>query len=549
MIHFHSYKTILTASMLFAGAIAMDAQTVQDALRFSDANYYGTARSVAMGNAFTALGGDLGSVNINPAGSAVNSFSQITVTPNISFSVSNASYLAEPSLKNKYGPAFKNNDTRFTMPNLGVMINFNTGNRRGLKTVSVGFISNATSNYLDNTSAHGNNSETTFAGSLAARATGLPFGGLNNSNAYDSYDWLSVVGLQSGMIANYGDYDSDYIGATEKLYDDNTIQLADVVDQRYGRQSRGNKYDMVFNAGFNFSDRVFLGANIGIISLDYRMDQYFKEYAVNPDNFDIDYDDGNGGITTTYFDGLRYRYSYDANGTGVYAKFGVIAVPVKNLRLGAAIQTPTAIRLREHWQHAGDTYFTNSSFNASATSPRGNYEYKLVSPFRFNVGAAYTFGQYGLISADYEMCDYSGMKFKETETNDNSGFDSVNDEIREYTGAAHSLRIGAEVRPAPFFAIRAGYNLTTSGERYYDEYGSKKVPAANRQSFAIGFGFSSKGAFFADLALKHTVFPKEYIYPYDDYIFDDSGNVLSMTPEILNKKRLWDVALTIGFRF
>ena len=34
-------------------------QTVGDALRFSDQNYYGTARSIAMGNAFTALGGDL----------------------------------------------------------------------------------------------------------------------------------------------------------------------------------------------------------------------------------------------------------------------------------------------------------------------------------------------------------------------------------------------------------------------------------------------------------------------------------------------------------
>ena len=74
----------ITATILSAAALSSmwtaSAQTVGDALRFSDNNYYGTARTIAMGNAFTALGGDLGSVSINPAGSAVNSFSQVTIT-------------------------------------------------------------------------------------------------------------------------------------------------------------------------------------------------------------------------------------------------------------------------------------------------------------------------------------------------------------------------------------------------------------------------------------------------------------------------------------
>ena len=88
----------------------------------------------------------------------------------------------------------------------------------------------------------------------------------------------------------------------------------------------------------------------------------------------------------------------------------------------------------------------------------------------------------------------------------------------------------------------------TSGERYYDDYGTKKAPSANRHSVAAGLGYSSKGSFFADLAFRGTLYPKEYIYPYDDYIFD-GNNVLSYTPEILNKKKVWDVVLTIGFRF
>lgn len=70
-------KTAITILLSLASVAAGYAQTAYDALMFSENNYEGTARSVAMGNAFTALGGDLGAVTINPAGSAVANYSQI----------------------------------------------------------------------------------------------------------------------------------------------------------------------------------------------------------------------------------------------------------------------------------------------------------------------------------------------------------------------------------------------------------------------------------------------------------------------------------------
>ena len=547
--------TFILAMAALSSIWNANGQTVGDALRFSDQNYYGTARSIAMGNAFTALGGDLGSVNINPAGSAVNSFSQVTITPGVSISGSRAQYLGEPSINDKYGPAYKNSSARFTVPNVGVMINYDTRRRSGLKNVTFGFVANGSYNYVDNTSAAGRNGETTFAGSIAAGATGLPLNGLDSgSSAYDNYNWLSVVGLQSGMISAYGDKTDEYVGITESIYESTDgygnkvydIRLSDVLDQRYGRVASGSKYDMVFNLGFNVSDRFFIGANLGLISWDYNMDQYFKESAVDPSNFGITFSNGN----TAFFDGLRYKYSYDAIGSGVYGKFGVIAVPVQGLRVGAAIQTPTSTRIKEHWKHAGDTYFTDSHYNASAQSPQGEYTYKLVSPFRFNVGAAYTFGNIGLVSADYEMCNYSSMRYREVDTNDNSAFEGTNRDIADYAGASHMLRIGAEIRPVASLAVRAGYNLTTTGERQLDEFGKKQMPKnADRHAVSAGLGFSSKGSFFADLAVRGNFLNREYIYPYADYIFDGAGNTVSLTPEILNRKSLWDVVLTFGFRF
>ena len=151
-----------TIAILLLAAFAADAgaQTVADALRFSDNNYYGTARSISMGNAFTALGGDLGSISLNPAGSAVNNFSQATLTPNISIISSSAKYNAMPSIADMFGPATKNNTARFTMPNVGTIINMNTGNKIGLKSISFGIVANASANYLDDVAASGRNAST-----------------------------------------------------------------------------------------------------------------------------------------------------------------------------------------------------------------------------------------------------------------------------------------------------------------------------------------------------------------------------------------------------
>ena len=64
-------KSILALSVLAAYSVCATAQNMYDAINISRNDYFGTARTVALGNAVTALGGDLGTISINPAGSAV----------------------------------------------------------------------------------------------------------------------------------------------------------------------------------------------------------------------------------------------------------------------------------------------------------------------------------------------------------------------------------------------------------------------------------------------------------------------------------------------
>ena len=544
-------KLAITLSLLGV-VLSAGAQTMYDALKFSENNYFGTARTLAMGNAFTALGGDLGSININPAGSAVAGYSQFTLTPSISLSASSSqgTVLSGESLPFCFENNIKSNSTKFLMPNIGVTLDFDTHRTSGIKNITVGFIANVTNDFNGSILAKGTNSNTSYAGAMAAGAIGLDNSIFSGNDPYGDpgIPWSTILAWDAHIIDPLDTKPDEYVGTTENWYLDNGIYntaLGAPLEQTYGRISSGSKYDYVLNVGANISDFIYIGANLGITSLAYSSDDYIREVSTDSDMFQ------------TGFESLKVQNKYNATGTGVYGKFGILATPFGGLRIGAAIQTPTALYMNERWQSAAQTYFANAQNNSSAQTPEGEYSYRLTSPFRFNVGAAYTFGQYGVISADYEMTDYKGMRFSARGTNDNSAFDFVNDQIKGYItdpwtsfmGISHQLRVGAEVKPLPEFAVRAGYGLTTSPERFYDDMGNTENVNANSHRFSFGLGYSSKGSFFADLACSALKYSNEYIRPYSDYIFDDKGNVAILSPEINARKILWNIAMTIGFRF
>ena len=536
-------KTFLTIALVIA-AISTQAQTIYDALLFSERNEEGTARTIAMGNAFTALGGDLGSIGLNPAGSAVANYSQFALTPALSV-VTNTAQGASP-YADGYLPYFekeyKNTASHFSIPNLGITFNWETGRSYGLKNVTFGFVVNRANSWNEDVFAAGRNSTTSYMGAMAVEATelGLLGNNLNMSNAYDYDHWKYVVGYQSGMISTFGNRNDQFVGASEILFDKNgntEIALGGPLDQTYGRRVRGSKNDYLINLGFNISDFLYIGANVGITSMNYEFDEYFKEAAVDPSNFVIELQDGR----TIYFDQMKYKYSYSANNSGVYGKLGFILTPGGGFRIGAAIQTPTATSVNEYWQMSGETTYTDNGFNASASSPQGEDYYRFSEPWRANFGLAYTMGRFGALSIDYELCDYSAMKFKRDGFDDGREyFLDLNDEIKSTFGYSQMLRAGLELKPTENFAIRAGYGLTTAPELI-------ELPATQNASF--GLGFSSDRSFFADIACRYAFAADEYFMPYNDYMYDAEGYVTDFAPEIRNTKNAWKVLLTLGWRF
>lgn len=582
-------RKIALAALFSLAAVTVGAQTLSDALTFSENDYYGTARSIALGNAMTALGGDLGSVGINPAGSAIAPYSQFTITPGLTLMGTNAGY--STGAQEDYRNWTTTDRTKFTVPNIAASAVFDTYQTSGLKSFTLSWISNTTRQYLNDFGTGGVNGDTSFLGSLAAGAFGYKPEDLmyqeddHGKTIYDPYfdstiPWNYIAGYRGGMFTEaYDEFGNPvvdengnhtYIGTTEGMFENAEglpeIKTLGELDQYSRVESYGSKSDIIMNMGMNFSDKFFLGFNLGLPVSTYHYNEYFRETAVNPDEFQVEYADG----VTTNFTYSSYNYSQTTDIAGVYGKVGVIWLPFEGLRLGAAIQTPTLYNIEDTWCVDASTSFQDRMYNTSEATPYNEYSYNLTTPWRFNAGAAFTFAGRGLISADIDVVNYKSMKF--TSMDRYVSYDPFyveNSVNRNFAGLQYYGRFGAELRLIPEIAIRAGYTFKTSPQYYrFDKYGDKFTAAdymyffdefesgsdylEGREAYpdvvstySLGFGYSSEGSFFADVAFRLTRYPASYFNPYSDYVTGGTDYL----PQVACTRNLTDMVLTLGWRF
>ena len=555
-------RIFIASALLLALAAPLGAQSLEDAYRFGGLDYTGTARSMALGGAMGAIGCDLGSIGINPAGSAVAGYSQFTITPSLSQALSNSSYALTPS--DAFGKAQAGKRNSFALPNIGASARYDSYFGSALKSFTLAFVVNSTYDYNSYSNAGGYNDRTSKFAEMASAAGGIPKDYLSSSSFYNDSNyynyWDVAMGYDVGLINSYGD--SDYVGCTEVLTDLGTHYVPGELLQKSSRTTAGSKNDIIMNMAFNFKDRLYLGINLGLPVIDYSSAETLSEVSVQPELFPILFNLENGGTRTTYFSNAAYQYNYWASGTGIYAKFGAIWLPFAGLRLGFAYQTPTAFSIQENWVHSGSVGYLDGS-KYSGSSRTGTYEYSYTAPQVFDFSAAYTFGRVGLLSVDYTLSDYNHIYFAENVPGGESYFDITNTAMRAFSGVSHNLRVGAELNLTPDFALRAGYSLRTCPEKYYVEgdsqigfgdynedyyYGRKELPKDSyyygdyTQSFSAGLGYNPAGSFFADLAVRLTQYPDSYYQPYYGYAGMD-------TPQIHIKNSLLNAALTIGWRF
>ena len=555
-------KYIIT---LLAAALAMQAASAQDmyfAQTLGRNNYYGTARSLALGGAMTALGGDLGSITFNPAGSAVNDYSQITITPGMSFSAASASY--DPYDSGAFGSPNRSNKNRAALPNLGLNFVMYPDDSSWLVASSMGLIINTTNSYLNSFSAGGANEATSFLGSLAAAADGVAYGNLPEKlrNPYEAY-----------QLWDFGPEGSNrYIGSNQYIKEDGTNPfLPAAVNQTASFQTYGSKSDVIFNLGYNVLDRFYFGFNFGMPIVRFRQEELFVESASDPVRFPLDIE---GEEKDAYYVSSTNDYNLNADGIGVFVAAGFIWLPTESLRVGASFRSPTIMNITEQWWYSDRSTFENapSAYSGSETSDRLRQSYNLITPYSVNTGIAYTVPGLGLLSVDYELTDYSIMEYSDESDYYNlyNYWTQTNQTIKKFCGVQHSVRAGVEFKPIPSIALRAGYAFTSDPEKYYLDADGRIVNAArwqgvsqelkkgryysgNTHAVSAGLGYSSPGSFFADLGVRLTSYPVAYYAPYRCgayQAYDKDGLALNVgEPYVKTERTLFDAVLTLGWRF
>lgn len=579
-------KKISVSIALLLGITGLaGAQNMYDAMSFSKNNYYGTARSMALGNAVTALGGDLGTIGINPAGSAVNGYSQFTITDGLSISSLTTGYSVKGDEDYR---GFSPYESRgLNKPNFGLTMCMETGSSTGLKWVTVGFVSNQTNNYRKFSFAEGSNPYTSRFGEFASACQGYNPAILGDYNSYYDTDisWDLLTAYGAGLFSNYGS-NGGYVGNSQMIgKDDSFCYVPAGLNQSSFVSRTGTKSDIVLNVAGNWNDRLYIGFNLGIPSIsNYEYNELYTERSEEPGRFPITFIT-DGKATETHFLEGTFDYRYTAEMDGVYAKLGVIYLPTDRLRLGAAYQTSTIYTIRENWKYDASSTFDVKSYNASSTSPTGDFTYCMRSPSILNLGVAYVLGSCGLVSVDYERMNYSRMRFTDVSYDAygdeefsfaKSPYVAENSANKLFCGKSHALRVGAELNLGPAFSLRAGMSLLTNPERHYtdsygndvtadmylanyDDYKSGRIELGNasyygdvERSFSLGLGYKSAGSFFADCAVRVTNYPDNYFSPYYDYdAFNSAGKLLDVSsPRVMETDvRMCDIVATLGWRF
>lgn len=552
------------------------AQSAVDGLRFSQTDIRGTARYMAMGGAFTALGGDLSAISLNPGGIGIYRTQEVGFSVNLNAQDSKAT--SQGFSNSEKGTKFQLNNIggvatwrlpSEACPNLNFGFTFNRGATFNRKYIGrVPQLSNSMSNYIAGVSNAGNVLESEVDGSGSDMwNNGVP--------------WLSILGNESLLIYPIYDSDDQIVPHWVGQWNSRTSGSGTFAANESGCV---NEYNLVI--GGNIYDVLYWGMDFDITSFNFTQDTWWQEdltdAAIPGETI--------GGTDSEILPGPSnwslHNY-YNASANGFNYKFGIILKPIQELRVGLAFHTPTWYSVNEVFsadvtskygnETAPTVKYTNDGYN-------GSNSYNFRTPWRFNFGLAGVIANRLILSADYELMPCSQIHFstydnyydnygygwddpyywdfssEPTRSMSDSDYNFSNDpyanengDVKRYFQTSNTVKFGAEFRVLPQFSVRAGYAYNSSPIKkevldnkmqvYTAGTSASYVLSRDTQYLSFGLGYRYK-AFYADLAYQF----KHQEADYHAYTPDPSNPDIP-SPQARMSFNDHNVVLSCGFKF
>jgi len=436
-------KKLLLLAIAIIPMSFIQAQNISDAIRYSTDEIQGTARFRALSGAFGALGGDMSAVSINPAGSAIFSYSHASVSL-ITSDIQN-----ETSYFNGFDSS-SNSDVDLNQAGAAIVLR-SRNDESDWKRIVIGFAYDKTNNFEEDWFASGTNTNSIDSYFLS-NAQGLrldeisAFSDETFSEAYGDIGSAYGFGHQQAFLG----YES-YILEPDSDTDDNTLYTSNIAsgsfDQEYSYAANGYNGKFSFNFATQYQDKIYLGLNLNVHFIDYVRSSYFFEENSNP-----------GSIVNE----VGFENNLATIGDGFSFQLGGIAKLSENFRVGLAYNSPVWYTISEETTQYIATIRDEGGSDVTQTINPDIVnifpDYKIQTPSKFTGSLAYIFGKDGLISFDYSRKDYSNTKFKPTS---DTYFATQNDIISNNLKSTSTYRFGGEYKVKQL-SFRGGYRFEES---------------------------------------------------------------------------------------
>src|SRR5690554_4155795 len=236
-------KRFIISSVYILLGVVVTAQNEADVLRYSSNYGLGTARYSGLGGAMGALGGDMSSIHINPAGIALYRFGDISFTP--ALEINN---LESDLLGRKY------NDTKtiLAINNAGFVLTGETNNPYW-KAINFGVSYNRLNTFNDKLTIQGTHPiSKSLMQDFADEAFGYAPGDLS--------EFSSGLAWQGYVI--------DQIDSIQHIYSGRSFQGE--MEQIQTAESSGRLSETALSFGANYNDILYLGASFNFQSPYYK---------------------------------------------------------------------------------------------------------------------------------------------------------------------------------------------------------------------------------------------------------------------------------------
>ncbi len=462
---------ILTLSLVLG--VTMYAQNEDDALRYSETFFGGTARNMGYAGALSAMGGDFSNATQNPAGLGRLTKSNFSFTQNVEV--------------NQGSAQFGNNISR------SVQAKYNWSNFSYVKAYELN--PNKFKNWY-------------------AVQIGLGFNRIKSFNQKYNYEGVADSSILHSFIREAeGTYPEDiynYHPFTAGLaYDTYAIdpagsntystqaQAGGIFHRRSLERTGGmNEFNLLTVSG-NYGNKLLVGASFNYLRIR------FNESFTHSEDF----------ADSSWVESLDYTGSLNIKGNGMTARFGLIYMPIPQLRIGAAVETPSIYWMNDYWTNDMETETKDGpKFVDPQFVPTGSYEYRVRTPFKVNFSAATVIKKFGSIGAEVEYVDYGNAKLSSRNFSTSFySFNAENTQIDNIYRSVLNVKIGLEARINNQLYARGGFAHYASP--YKESSGNSTI---GRRFITAGAGYNF-GGWYIDMAYVLQMVTEDY-YAYDPTI-------------------------------